>query len=68
LLLAQGRTGDILDGRLNWSNIDSLFGDIAFRLPRWTNYDASAEVKLGSSSFVVASEAGGVITRHGRNG
>lgn len=46
LLLAQGRTGDVLDGRLNWSNVDSLFGDIAFRLPRWTNYDASAEVKL----------------------
>ncbi len=46
LLMAQGRTGDILGGRLTWSNVDSLFGDAGYRLPEWTSYGGTLEGKV----------------------
>lgn len=46
LLMAQGRTGDILGGRLNWSNVDSLFGDAGYRRPEWTSYGFTVEGKV----------------------
>ncbi len=48
VLYAQGLTGDILGGRLNWDNIDSLKGEYFGSQRDNTRYEASLEHKFGA--------------------